>query len=242
LLAIGVAGCAPSVHDISSSDSSLSGCHGTASGERSSDDVYYLTTFGGPSEPQPMSCGSHTMSGSWYYAADKSRFGCGTKLQIVANGRCVIAEVADYGPDVCVENAAGRGVLDASPLVARELFGQDELGWSSRREVAVSIADASAALGPCDASAAQPEAPMEAPASAAPAAPMSEPAPGPSGQPPRSASDCYDDALGIAVPEAACAQFVSGGFYYQCYLADWYNTDDEGFGPLGACSFYCPLP
>ena len=66
-----------------------------------------------------MSCGEKTLHGSWYYAASRQRYGCGAHIQIEANGKCVVAETDDYGPDVCVENAAGRPIIDASPLVSR---------------------------------------------------------------------------------------------------------------------------
>lgn len=111
------------------------------------DNRYYLTTFGGGTDTQGMSCGG-TADGSWYYLADASRWPCGTKIRISANGQSCIAQVADIGPNVCVEQAAGMPVIDASPVVAQYLFGTPSLGWSSRQVVTATIADPSLPLGP----------------------------------------------------------------------------------------------
>ena len=54
-------------------DSTLTGCHGAASSSIPSSGMYYLTTFGGPGDSQPMSCGSNTNNGTWYYAASRQR-------------------------------------------------------------------------------------------------------------------------------------------------------------------------
>jgi hypothetical protein len=131
------------------STDNLTGCKGKASSSIPSDGVYVMTTFGGSTESQQMSCGSHTQNGSWYYAASRQRYGCGSKIRIEGNGKCVIAQTDDYGPDVCVENAAGRPIIDVSPLVAQEIFGVSGMGWSDNRTVTVSTADGSEALGPC---------------------------------------------------------------------------------------------
>jgi hypothetical protein len=128
---------------------SLSGCKGKASSQVPSDGVYVITTFGGATESQQMSCGSHTQNGSWYYAASRQRYGCGSKIKIEANGKCVVAQTDDYGPDVCVENAAGRAIIDVSPMVAQELFGVSGMGWSDNKTVTVSQTEGSAQLGPC---------------------------------------------------------------------------------------------
>lgn len=37
--------------------------------------------------------------------------GCGSRVEIRANGKCVVAQTDDYGPDVCVENAAGKPIM-----------------------------------------------------------------------------------------------------------------------------------
>ena len=84
-------------------------------------------------------CGSFTKHGTWYYAASRQRYGCGSHVRIEANGHCVVAQTDDYGPDVCVENAAGGAVIDASPLVARHLFGVSSAGWSEHRRTKVTV-------------------------------------------------------------------------------------------------------
>jgi hypothetical protein len=135
---------------LASTDTNLSGCKGKASSDIPADGVYVITTFGGPSESQQMSCGSHTQAGSWYYAASRQRYGCGSLVRIEANGKCVIAKTDDYGPDVCVEKAAKRPIMDVSPLVAQHLFGMSGMGWSDGQLVTVSLASGNEALGPCD--------------------------------------------------------------------------------------------
>jgi hypothetical protein len=127
----------------------LKGCQGKASSSIPSDGVYVLTTFGGSTESQPLACGGHTKSGSWYYAASRQRYGCGARVRITAGGKCVVAQTDDYGPDVCVEKAAGIPVMDASPLVGKVLFGTSGLGWSDGKLVYVEVAAADAPLGPC---------------------------------------------------------------------------------------------
>jgi hypothetical protein len=127
----------------------LTGCHGKASSTIPSDGDYDLTTFGGPGDSQSVACGGSTNDGSWWYAASSQRFGCGAKLQIEANGKCVVAQVADYGPDVCVENAAGRPIIDASPLVSKALFNSSELGWSDHAEIHVTEVSSSTPTGAC---------------------------------------------------------------------------------------------
>jgi hypothetical protein len=117
-----------------------------------------------------MSCGSSTRSGSWYYAASRQRYGCGSHLRVEANGRCAIVQTDDYGPDVCVERAAGGPILDASPLLARHLFGAESLGWSDRRRVLVIEVSPDTPLGPCEV-----RAKAEPPADSAPPAPSPDP-------------------------------------------------------------------
>jgi len=114
------------------------------------DNRYYLTTFGGGSDVQSVACGGPIADGTWYYAADSSRFGCNARILITnpANGRSVVAKVVDHGPNICVEQAAGKPVIDASPMVARHLFGVGGAGWSEHRLVIAVSVDRSTPLGP----------------------------------------------------------------------------------------------
>ncbi|HWE31153.1 MAG TPA: hypothetical protein VHB97_24265, partial [Polyangia bacterium] len=135
---------------VSQTQEGLTGCHGTASSSVPASGDYYLTSFGfSPSDDGTMSCGEKTLDGSWYYAASRQRYGCGAHIQIEANGKCVVAETDDYGPDVCVENAAGRPIIDASPLVSEHLFGTQSAGWSDRYPILVTLVAKSTPLGPC---------------------------------------------------------------------------------------------
>jgi len=134
----------------SSTDQALKGCHGKASSVTPASGTFYLTSFGNsPGDDGIMSCGTYTKHGSWWYAASRQRFGCGAHVQVEANGKCVIVKTDDYGPDVCVETAAGGPILDASPLVVKELFGESSAGWSDKFEVKVTKVDVSTPLGPC---------------------------------------------------------------------------------------------
>jgi hypothetical protein len=136
----------------SSSDSNLKGCNGKAASSIPDDGEYDLTSFGGPTESGIMSCGDYTKDGTWYYAASRQRYGCGSHIQISANGKCVVAQTDDYGPDVCVENAAGKPIIDASPLVSKYLFDTDSAGWSDHLAITVVEVDKSTPLGPCSSS------------------------------------------------------------------------------------------
>ncbi len=118
------------------------------------DQVYELTTFGGPGDEQPTNCeAAPDADGTWYYAANRQRFGCGARFRLTnaERSRCVVVEVADLGPNICVEEAGGRPAWDVSPLAARHLFGVPRAGWSEHRRVyAARVADETP-LGPCDA-------------------------------------------------------------------------------------------
>src|SRR5690349_21100885 len=59
----------------------LSNCQGKASTSIPADGKYVLTTFGGPGDHQPMSCGGYADGTTWY-AASRQRYGCGSKLKI----------------------------------------------------------------------------------------------------------------------------------------------------------------
>jgi hypothetical protein len=118
------------------------------------DQRYDLTTFGGPGDLQPVDCRDpRGADGTWYYAANLQRFQCGQTVRLVDSNRerCVIVEVADTGPNACVEEAGGRPAWDVSPLVARHLFGVRSAGWSEKRAVYGAPVDRSNPLGPCDA-------------------------------------------------------------------------------------------
>ena len=117
------------------------------------DQGYDLTTFGGPGDVQPVSCaGAATADGTWFYAANAQRFTCGQRVRITDEARthCVIAQVADIGPNACVEEAGGRAIWDMSPLAAQELYGVSSVGWSEHRAVRGAPVDASNPLGVCD--------------------------------------------------------------------------------------------
>lgn len=130
------------------SDDDLSGCRGVASSVIPTSGDYFLTTFGGPGESQPMSCGSHTKNGTWYYAASRQRYGCGSRIKLSAGGKCVVVQTDDYGPDVCVEKAAGGPIIDASPLVGTYLFGSASAGWSDHFKIKVTTVSKTTPLGP----------------------------------------------------------------------------------------------
>src|SRR5205823_14348981 len=56
-------------------------CTGSAYSNIPADHKYYLTTFGGGSDTGTMSCGG-TADGTWWYAADRQRFGCHSVIKI----------------------------------------------------------------------------------------------------------------------------------------------------------------
>jgi hypothetical protein len=118
-----------------------------------SDNQYYLTEFGGGSDTQSLACGNANgiADGSWYYMADSWRWPCGSKVQIQnpANGLSVVCQVADVGPNICVEQAAGKPVIDASPLASHYLFGRS-VGYSDHKLVVAAQVDSSTPLGPTD--------------------------------------------------------------------------------------------
>ena len=95
-----------------------------------------------------MSCGGYA-NGTGWYAASRQRYGCGAHVKVQANGKCVVLATDDYGPDVCVENAAGRPIIDVSPLASKALFGVSGAGWSDRSVVTVNKVATTTPLGPC---------------------------------------------------------------------------------------------
>jgi hypothetical protein len=118
-----------------------------------SNHLYYITTFGGGSDTQSMSCGG-TADGTWAYVADSSRFGCGAKLLVAASGKKCVAKVADCGPNRCVEEAvcycscgSHKPILDASPYITSYLLGMSGVGWSDKKQVTVTTVSSSATVG-----------------------------------------------------------------------------------------------
>jgi hypothetical protein len=218
---------------ISSTDSSLSGCNGQASSTIPSDGNYDLTAFGGSNDASStgtMSCGESTDGGNWYYAASRQRYGCGSHIQITANGKCVVAETDDYGPDVCVETAAGAPIIDASPLVAEALFGASSAGWSDHFAVHVVEVDKSTPLGACS--------------SPAPTSPPPPPSTPDMSQPPNPdpGVTCYSYTLNTNVNAGVCVQSSVDSNWYQCTANDFVEIASESAnGPLGACTATYPL-
>jgi MYXO-CTERM domain-containing protein len=135
------------------------------------DNTYVVTTFGGGSDTQSMACGG-TADATWAYVADEARFGCGAKLLVSANGMSCVAQVADCGPNQCVELAAAnsgcttsQAVLDASPYITQYLLGVSSAGYSDGMTVTAVLVDPSTPIG-CPATIALPDA--GAPDAAAP--------------------------------------------------------------------------
>jgi hypothetical protein len=231
LLPLVLAGCTPQSDSgasgngdrVSSTDESLKGCHHQASRIIPDDGIFVVTTFGGPDEPSSglMSCGENTRNGSWYYSASRQRFGCGAHVRMTSATSCVVVETDDYGPDVCVENAAGLPIMDVSPLAASALFGVSHAGWSDHRTALVEVVDDSTPLGPCDGTGTPPMTPAPTP-------------PDPSMQ-------CNSATLGCNIPLAACVQSGSDQHYYQCTSLGWVKTYNDGTGPLGQCTENFPL-
>ncbi len=245
---------------VSGGQDRLSGCHGKASSAIPANGKYVLTTFGGPGDHQAMSCGGYA-DGTGWYAASRQRYGCGSRLQVEANGKCVVVEALDYGPDVCVEAAAGMPIIDTSPKVSRELFGESGAGWSDHLVVTVTEVAATTPVGLC-AGGGTPPPPMATSCSSATLDRDVD-----SGVCVQSATDgawyrcdggnwvashtsctqeygfCNSATLGTAVPPRTCVQAASNSVWYQCNGQGWVTpvsvTAQEG--PIGACSSMHPL-
>lgn len=122
------------------------------------DGQYIVTSFGGGSDTQGMSCGG-LADGTWAYIADSARFGCGAKVKIEANGKSCIAQVADCGPNRCVEEAAAnvggppgqcgahKPIIDASPYITGYLFGSKDFGYVDQVKVKATVVDKSTPIG-----------------------------------------------------------------------------------------------
>jgi hypothetical protein len=236
----------------------LKNCKGKASSSIPGDDRYVITTFGGPGDHQPMSCGGYADGTTWY-AASRQRYGCGAKLQIEANGKCVVVSALDYGPDVCVENAAGAPIIDVSPLVGKELFGESGLGYSDQEFVTVTEVAAATPLGKC--AGGTPSTPATCMSTTldrevdAGTCVQAEDAKwyecdGGAWTSRTSSTGCAtayawcnSATLGKKVQPRTCVQAASNSVWYQCNGQSWVTPVDTAAqsGPIGDCSTWNPL-
>lgn len=240
----------------------LKNCKGKASSSIPADGRYIITTFGGPGDHQAMSCGGYANGTTWY-AASRQRYGCGAKLRIEANGKCAVVAALDYGPDVCVENAAGAPIIDVSPLVSKELFGEAGLGYSDRAFVVVTEVDAATPLGKCTG---DPNLPPPMTATTCTSTTLDREVDsgtcvqaedamwyecdGGAWTPRTSAAGCAESfawctsaTLGKKVPPRTCVQAASDGKWYQCNGQTWVTPVSTATqaGPIGECSTWNPL-
>lgn len=256
---------------ITSIPRSLSGCHGQASSTIPGDHRYVITTFGGGSDNQPMSCGGYA-NGTGWYAASRQRYGCGSHVKVEANGKCVVLATDDYGPDVCVENAAHMPIIDVSPRASKELFGVSGAGWSDHLVVTVTEVSTSTPVGICQSGGGSGGGggggTMDPPATTtcSSATLDRDVAAGTCVQ---SATDgawyscangtwnaisstagcaatyawCASATLGTNVPPRTCVQSASTSAWYQCNGQGWVKPVDVAnqTGPIGACSEMNPL-
>jgi hypothetical protein len=176
---------------------SLTGCNGQASSSIPADGRYVITTFGGPGDHQPMSCGGFADGTTWY-AASRQRYGCGARIKVQANGKCVVLKTDDYGPDVCVENAAGRPIIDVSPLASKHLFGVAGAGWSDNMIVTVEKVASTTPLGIC-----------------------ADGGGGGGGGGGGTMTTCASATLGRDVEAGTCVESASDGALYQCSAGAW---------------------
>ncbi|MEZ4408768.1 MAG: hypothetical protein R3A52_20195 [Polyangiales bacterium] len=195
------------------------------------DDTYYVTTFGGGVDTQRMACRG-TADGRWLYIADAWRFGCGAKVRVTnpRTGRWCVAEVADVGPNICVERAARRPIIDASPVITRELFNASSAGWSDRITVRAEMVPRDTPLGCGNGS----------DTSSGGAPPATPPA-----TPPASTATCFSGSYGREMPYGTCLQSRFDRLWYQCSRIGWIQSDRIGStrrGSEGACTSYLTLP
>jgi len=250
---------------VSTTEQGLTGCHGKASTSIPANGKYVLTTFGGPGDHQSMSCGGYADGTTWY-AASRQRYGCGSKLQIEANGKCVVTTALDYGPDVCVENAAGMPIIDASPKVSRALFDEAGAGWSDHLVVTVTEVADSTPTGPCipggggggggggtmtTCSSATLDRTVEEGVCVQSAGDKKWYACEAGAWASRTSSAgcaeaygfCNSATLGTTVPPRTCVQAASNSTWYQCNGQGWVTpvSVSAKTGPIGACSSMNPL-
>ncbi|MCA9664352.1 MAG: hypothetical protein KC503_02155 [Myxococcales bacterium] len=125
--------------------------------------TYYLTCYGGPGDSgaynSNVACGGKKANGNWWYSTGAWSFGCFSKLELRANGKCAVVTVVDNGPAGWVETKAknkcgGTGyILDVSPLVTKHLHGASCAGWSDCMAVQVRPVASNTPEGPCSGSA-----------------------------------------------------------------------------------------
>jgi hypothetical protein len=240
----------------------LRNCRGQASSSIPANGKYFITTFGGPGDHQPMSCGGYADGTTWY-AASRQRYGCGSHLRVTANGKCAVVEAQDYGPDVCVENAAGMPILDVSPKVSRLLFNEAGAGYSDRLLIDVEEVPTTTPLGPCTTTPPPSNGGGGTCASATLDRDVAE------GTCVQSEADakwyactagawvartssagcasaygyCESATLGEAVAPRTCVQARSNSTWYQCNGTGWVApvSTANRQGPIGACSTWNPL-
>ncbi len=84
-----------------------------------------------------------------WYAADRDRFGCGTRLKVTepTSGKSAVVMVIDAGPACWVEQQVSTGVLDLSYRATEHLFG-GAVGYSEKETVEVEVVSSDTALGP----------------------------------------------------------------------------------------------
>lgn len=246
----------------------LSGCDGVASSTIPADGVYVMTTFGGGADTQPMSCGGIADGVGWY-AASRQRYGCGAKLQVEANGKCVVVSAMDYGPDVCVEAAAHSPVLDMSPRAAEVLYGVSGAGWSDGLTVVATEVASDTPVGECTSTSTGSGSTGSGSTGATGCSSATLDFDVDAGDCVQAASDgnwyqcdngdwseisstsscgatyawCHSATLGTDVPPRTCVQSASSSTWYQCNGTDWATPVDVAAetGPLGACSSWNPL-
>jgi hypothetical protein len=181
--------------------------------------MYYVTTFGAGSDMQNMACFGFA-DGRWMYIADSWRFGCRSRVKLTnpRTGRWCVAQVADVGPNICVERAAGKPIIDASPVITRELYGIRSAGWSDRILIRAERVAATTPIG-CGAGTAPPPA-------------------DPGGR------TCYSSTWGRDMFVGACVQSRSDRQWYQCATNGWVGNSSipsTRRGAAGACTSYLPL-